>query len=320
MKKNPHRFAFTSLVLLALLASLFATSQEARASKPYKFQDRKPLPVQPTPSPEKAARKFDEFGDVQWSDLIARLDNFAIALQNEPTTKGFVVIYRGRRDLPAFASRKGEMIKAYMTNNRQVSKDGLVIIDGGILSSLTYELWIVPVGATPVIRSDSITPQLYSDDEPTLIDVGTFSLKRDEVLEDGMYLNGPAGKSKFFGDTIRNHPTSRAYIVGYGEYRTDTWSEYNTRGIPIRTRHRLHQDRIAEVQNAISNAKRDLVKEFGIDPVRIVTVFGGYRTSRAIELWLVPRAAHPPITTPTKFPKRGRQSRESNPNYPTKSS
>jgi hypothetical protein len=46
------------------------------------------------------ARKFDEFGDVYPSDMAARLDNFAVALQNEPTTNGFVFAYRSRRDLP----------------------------------------------------------------------------------------------------------------------------------------------------------------------------------------------------------------------------
>ena len=52
-----------------------------------------------------AARKFDEFGDIQYSDLIARLDNFAVQLQNEPTVKGFIMVYRGRRDLPGLSNR-----------------------------------------------------------------------------------------------------------------------------------------------------------------------------------------------------------------------
>src|SRR5713226_9545265 len=40
------------------------------------------------------ARKFDEFGDIQASDLIARLDNLAVQLANEPNTKTFLVVYR----------------------------------------------------------------------------------------------------------------------------------------------------------------------------------------------------------------------------------
>ena len=35
------------------------------------------------------ARKFDEFGDVDASDIIARLDSLAIALQNEPHARAY---------------------------------------------------------------------------------------------------------------------------------------------------------------------------------------------------------------------------------------
>jgi len=38
------------------------------------------------------ARKFDEFGDIEASDLIARLDNFAVMLSSEPSSKGFLIV------------------------------------------------------------------------------------------------------------------------------------------------------------------------------------------------------------------------------------
>ena len=38
------------------------------------------------------ARKFDEFGDIQASDLIARLDNLAIAVKLEPGSKAFLIV------------------------------------------------------------------------------------------------------------------------------------------------------------------------------------------------------------------------------------
>jgi len=37
----------------------------------------------------KAARKFDEFGDIQYSDMMARLDNFAIHLKTNRLQKGY---------------------------------------------------------------------------------------------------------------------------------------------------------------------------------------------------------------------------------------
>ena len=42
-------------------------------------------------------RKFDEFGDINCESEMARLDNFAVQLQNEPAMKGIIVFYGGRR-------------------------------------------------------------------------------------------------------------------------------------------------------------------------------------------------------------------------------
>src|SRR5204863_8246308 len=72
--------------------------------------------VWPQPK-DTTARKFDEFGDVQYSDLIARLDNFAITLQNEPNTKGFIVVYRSRRDLPGLSNRMAIRSRDYLVNS-----------------------------------------------------------------------------------------------------------------------------------------------------------------------------------------------------------
>jgi hypothetical protein len=79
----------TLLVLLLLSVSWSATKQTS-------------LFAQANPQ---AARKFDEFSDIQSSDLMARLDNFAIQLQNEPTVKGFILVYRSRRDLQGLSNR-----------------------------------------------------------------------------------------------------------------------------------------------------------------------------------------------------------------------
>ena len=44
------------------------------------------------------ARKFDEFGDIQAYDLIARLDNVAVVLSSQPSSKAFLIVYRTRLD------------------------------------------------------------------------------------------------------------------------------------------------------------------------------------------------------------------------------
>src|SRR5205823_13125607 len=44
--------------------------------------------VRPRPKP---AIKFDEYGNIRFNDEKARLDNFAIQLQNEPTAQGYII-------------------------------------------------------------------------------------------------------------------------------------------------------------------------------------------------------------------------------------
>ncbi len=43
------------------------------------------------------ARKIDEYGNIRFNDEKARLDNFAIEMQNDPTAQGYLVCYGGRR-------------------------------------------------------------------------------------------------------------------------------------------------------------------------------------------------------------------------------
>jgi hypothetical protein len=52
------------------------------------------------------SQKFDEFiGELDYEDLIARLDNYAIELMKQPNAQGHIIVYRSRRDLPAISHR-----------------------------------------------------------------------------------------------------------------------------------------------------------------------------------------------------------------------
>ena len=64
------------------------------------------------------ARKFDEFGDIQPSNLIARLDNLAVMLSDEPNSKAFLIVYRTRRDLAGLSSRYAHRMKGYLIESR----------------------------------------------------------------------------------------------------------------------------------------------------------------------------------------------------------
>ena len=42
-------------------------------------------------------RKFDDFGDLKCEDEMARLDNVAIQMQNEPKTKAVLIFFGGTK-------------------------------------------------------------------------------------------------------------------------------------------------------------------------------------------------------------------------------
>jgi hypothetical protein len=98
----------------------------------------RPLPPKP--------RKFDEYGNIRFNDEKARLDNFAIQLQNEPTAQGYIIGY-GSCD--AEGTTRGNRAKDYLVNTRGIDAGRLMVVDGGCMPELKVELWIVPQGATP---------------------------------------------------------------------------------------------------------------------------------------------------------------------------
>jgi len=253
------------------------------------------------------ARKFDEFGDVQYSDLIARLDNFAITLQNEPNTKGFIVVYRSRRDLPGLSNRMAIRSRDYLVNSRGLSAERIATVDGGDADSLSQELWIVPPGTTPTARGDA-----YSRNFPDLDSARKFdeygydpaeSQGRRRAKSD---LSARADHLESFAVALRGQKNAQAYIIAYAHFskRRQLVGDEN---YDVRYEPRL--DRAGTARKRLLLEKRFLSDVFGITPSRIRLIDGGYRKWRAVELWIVPRGEHAPIPTPNSFPGRGRPRR-----------
>ncbi|MDQ5846896.1 MAG: hypothetical protein M3539_16545, partial [Acidobacteriota bacterium] len=109
----------------------------------------RPLPVGPS--------KFDEYGNITFNDEKARLDNYAIQLQNQPGSQGYIIAYGS---CEGEAQARADRAKDYLVNTRGIDAGRLVTIDGGCRSALTVELWIVPTGATApaATATDTISP------------------------------------------------------------------------------------------------------------------------------------------------------------------
>jgi hypothetical protein len=92
-------------------------------------------------------RKFDEFAAIARNDEKARLDNYAIELQNDPSATAYVVVYPGQRGKPAEVQQHMTQVVDYLANSRGLDKSRVVTIVGPARSDLMVDLWVCPQGS-----------------------------------------------------------------------------------------------------------------------------------------------------------------------------
>lgn len=95
--------------------------------------------------------RFDEYGNIRFNDEKARLDNYAVQLQNQPGSTGTILVYGS---CAGEAQQRGDRAKDYLVNTRGIDAGRLTVVDGGCRSDLLVQLWIVPQGANaPTVDS-----------------------------------------------------------------------------------------------------------------------------------------------------------------------
>lgn len=95
------------------------------------------------------ARKLDEFGALKPKDEEARLDNFAIELNNDPSSQGYILSYGTRTSRAGDAQKTADRLKLFLVSKRSIERSRLVTVAGGSREEPTVELWIVPTGSQP---------------------------------------------------------------------------------------------------------------------------------------------------------------------------
>ncbi|MEP6637518.1 MAG: hypothetical protein ABJB97_12395 [Acidobacteriota bacterium] len=101
-------------------------------------------------------RKFDEYGNIKFNDEKARLDNYAIQLQNETGSQGYIIAYGG---CEGEGQARADRAKNYLVNTRGIEAGRITTVDGGCREELAVQLWIVPTGATaPTGNEATVTP------------------------------------------------------------------------------------------------------------------------------------------------------------------
>ena len=101
------------------------------------------------PVPKAASRRFDEFPDITRNDEKARLDNFVIELQNDPTATAYVIVYPGKSSKRGEVQQHAARVVDYAVNSRGLDQHRIVTLVGPVRDELSVELWVTPQGATP---------------------------------------------------------------------------------------------------------------------------------------------------------------------------
>jgi hypothetical protein len=118
---------------------------------------------------------FDTYGHISWEDERARLDNFAIALQNDPASIGYIIVYAGRRACVGEAKNRTLRAKKYLAQTRGIATSRIKLIDGGYREELTVILQPTPrhtpeIKAAPTVKPSEV--QIIKNCKPKIPEPG----------------------------------------------------------------------------------------------------------------------------------------------------
>lgn len=109
------------------------------------------------------AREFDECNSCSFDDQKARLDNLAVELQNDPSTRAYILAYGGRMSPLGQVEKLMNRSRDYLITQRGIDDSRIVVVNGGFREEDSVELWIVPSGAappkpTPTVQAGDVNP------------------------------------------------------------------------------------------------------------------------------------------------------------------
>lgn len=89
--------------------------------------------------------KFDEYGDIQFADEKARLDNFVINM-NEVFGRGVIEIVGPSKRVRQERLKRAARAKSYLVNQRGLESERLLIVDGGFRNASATILRLHSIG------------------------------------------------------------------------------------------------------------------------------------------------------------------------------
>ncbi|HEX8368313.1 MAG TPA: hypothetical protein VF604_07205 [Pyrinomonadaceae bacterium] len=138
----------------------------------------------------------DEFGEIPCDDFLARLDNFFVALRNDPAATGYAVI-NGKKEAIRQSFRYRSWLRGWM-KVRRFDSSLMTIIRGENSEKLKIQFRLIPAGASLPDTSDlgwnslPITKpfNIYSEFDADEICPGDLIIRFSEILRENPDIRG----------------------------------------------------------------------------------------------------------------------------------
>ncbi len=273
--------------------------------------------------------KIDEFGRVGECDLGARIQNFFIELNNNPSAKGYIIFYQGKDVLPAEydSSQIERRIRNEISFLRQ-EESRIVFVNGGFRDELATELFLVPNGAVAPEPTDTISVPTMPKDKTFLYDNNALYSDSYDFLDEFIL---PSVKAKMEEEARLGEEQARAEELNSGEpieneaetveetfeiekptpeeieEATFSWvnekfgeiikKQKDSSGVIVFYADDAYYD-VGKLQNLIEEGKQKIAESSKIPTDKIQVVYGGYRERVQAEFWIVPKKGESPTPRP----------------------
>ncbi|MDQ3712555.1 MAG: hypothetical protein M3388_10105 [Acidobacteriota bacterium] len=313
------RKAIQILALTFLLATVFFGQED---TEPISNQDAI-IPI-----------KIDEFGLIGGCDLNARVHNFFIELNNNPSATGYIILYQGKNELPANQGLSSieERIRNEIAFGR-FDESRIVFVRGGFRDELANELYLVPNGAVAPEPTDTIPAPtmpknktfiydnniLGSDDYYEFLEEFILSSVKAKMEEETRLAQEQARAKELTSEesieteveTVEEtfeieKPTPEEIEEAKFSWANEKFGEViknqkDSSGVIIFYADDAHYDD-GKLQNFIEEGKQKIAEVNKISIQKIQVVFGGYRDMVQAEFWVVPKKGEFPTPQPEERP------------------
>jgi hypothetical protein len=228
---------------------------------------------------EEGARKVDEFGDILITHWLARLDNFAVELQNHPGATGYIVAHMAPNKSPGWPLRRAQLARGYLIRDRGLDEGRVQVFNGGFRDEPLYQLWVVAPGAKLPVATFDFAAALAREKGAYLFDrYPYYDIDPEETGIESGYVGYLDEKGFYapFAEALRQDPAARGCIIAY-----------------TAPRQRRGSDR-----RLAARVKLGLLRNHAVGADRVIAIGGDLRRERFVELWLVPPGAALPWPTP----------------------